>query len=226
MTDLPTPADSNSSRLRAIYRSYGGDNRKCRPEFYSKRLALLSFIRAVRALKPGQAELIFLNDGPIQPDVLALMTQAGEVVNRPHSELRASERPELSLPSERGWPATDLIWFAEYDYLYRSDALVGLISAADAFPSATYSALYGLKRRVRRAGVSVVRLALNGYQMARRWLGRPTRLMEAPDPVLISHLESAELSLGTDWEALAGETLRWAQAVDSPRRQAAAASPA
>ena len=66
--------------LHLIYRSYGGENRKGRPDFYSKQVALASFVRSFRALEPGQAEVVFLNDGPIPADLHALIP-CGSSVN-------------------------------------------------------------------------------------------------------------------------------------------------
>lgn len=294
--------------LHLIYRSYGGDNRKGRPDFYGKTLALQSFLRAFRALEPGTAEVLFLNDGPIPAERLALMADAGEVLNRPHAGLRASVRAALDLTVARGWADADLVWFAEDDYLYRPEALAALPAAADAFPEAEYFSLYalighrtwrgtvvpvsrwhgtwrdtpprpvrghawqpalsstgtfggrvaairadrrlmlaalwtgsaydhttwlmlhgqrpypigwlwrelraeqGAVRRLRRVGVSSLRLALNAYQAARRLAGRPTRTLVAPEPALITHLETDHLAVGTDWGALARETVAWAAA--------------
>ena len=116
--------------LHLIYRSYGGENRKGRPAFYSKRLALASCIRAFQALEahePGSAELIFLNDGPIADDLVEMMERSGEVLARPHRGLRASVRASLDLPAARGWAPDDLVWFAEDDYLYKPRALVDLV---------------------------------------------------------------------------------------------------
>ena len=64
--------------LHLVYRSYGGENLKRRPFYYSKMLALISFVRA--ATKVRDAELLFLNDGPIPDDKLAVMSRYGRVV--------------------------------------------------------------------------------------------------------------------------------------------------
>ncbi|CAN5175526.1 hypothetical protein BH10PSE17_BH10PSE17_05690 [soil metagenome] len=128
--------------LHIIYRSYGGENKKGRPEYYSKHLALASAVRAFQSLEPGQAELLFLNDGPIPDDRLRLMEQSGEIIARSQMGLRGSMRNALALPSERGWPADDLVWLAEDDYLYLPQAFSGLLAAASAFPEADYFGLY------------------------------------------------------------------------------------
>jgi hypothetical protein len=128
--------------IHIIYRSYGGENRKSRPDYYSKWLALLSFVRAVQQVKPGAAEVIFLNDGPIPEDRLRVMEKSGEVLARSNLGARGSMRAALAIPVLRDWPHDDLVWLAEDDYLYQPRALNDLIAAADAYPDASYFALY------------------------------------------------------------------------------------
>ena len=50
--------------LHIIYRSYGGENLKNRPDFYSKLVCLYSFIDSVLMIDE-EVKLIFMNDGPI-----------------------------------------------------------------------------------------------------------------------------------------------------------------
>jgi hypothetical protein len=130
--------------LHIISRSYAGENKKGRPDYYSKRLSLLSVIQAFRQLPPGTAELIFVNDGPIPDDRLELMKSAGEVVMRSNLGMQGSMLAMLELPIKRAWPADDLVWFAEDDYLYLPRAFADLVAASAAFPQATYFALYAL----------------------------------------------------------------------------------
>jgi hypothetical protein len=126
-------------RLRIVYRSYGGENMKNRPDYYSKALALQSFLCAAEAV---DAEIVFMNDGPIPEERLALMRNIGEIVTLPGVGMRRSYVTGLRLPSRRGWPLEDLVWFSEDDYLYAPDALSHLVKAADELP-ADYFALYG-----------------------------------------------------------------------------------
>lgn len=127
--------------LHVIYRSYGGENFKDRPAFYSKLLALTSFVRAVRETDVP-VEVIYLNDGPIPADRLALMRGSGEIVARSSLGNKGSVRAALALPLERGWPDDDLVWLAEDDYLYDPAALSVLAEAPAVFPTAAYFALY------------------------------------------------------------------------------------
>jgi hypothetical protein len=89
--------------LHIIYRSYGGENRKGRPDYYSKILALASLVRSFRQVTPGEAELIFLNDGPIPADRLRLMEASGEVLARSKLGLRGSMQGALALPGATIW---------------------------------------------------------------------------------------------------------------------------
>ena len=130
--------------LHIITRSYAGENKKVRPEYYSKRLSLLSLIQAVQQLEPGTAELIFLNDGPIPKDRLELMKTSGEVIMRSELGMRGSLRAILELPIVREWPHDDLVWFAEDDYFYLPRAFSDLVAAGHAFPNASYFGLYAL----------------------------------------------------------------------------------
>ena len=127
--------------IHVIYRSYGGENKKGRPAFYSKLVALVSIVHALAEFE-GKGEIIFLNDGPIPRDRLHVMERSGEILARSQLGMRGSMRTALALPAQRGWPDRDLVWFAEDDYLYRADSISALDSAAKEFPDAAYFALY------------------------------------------------------------------------------------
>jgi hypothetical protein len=159
--------------LHIIYRSYGGENKKGRPDYYSKLLSLASFIRSFAQLKPGVAEVIFLNDGPIPADRLRLMEPWGEVVARSNLGLRGSWEATLALPLERGWPKDDLVWLAEDDYLYLPNSLNDLVAAAEASPDVEYFALYAMVgSRLPNGDTSDDRVPHEN-----RWLNTKTRLV-------------------------------------------------
>ena len=130
--------------LHVVYRSYGGENTKGRPEFYSKLLALLSMVRCLKQLQREQVDLIFLNDGPIPSDRLNIMEKTGEVLARSGLGLKGSLHAALELPTERRWSRDDLVWFSEDDYLYQPRALADLVAAATVFTDASYFGLYAL----------------------------------------------------------------------------------
>lgn len=137
------PAGRGAIGLHVVYRSYGGENTKGRPAYYSKLLALSSLLRAVSNVR-RPVEVIFLNDGPIPADRLTVMERTGEVVALPGFGNKRSLRTALALPARRNWLARDVVWFAEDDYLYRPSALDRLVGAADAVPAAAYLGLYAL----------------------------------------------------------------------------------
>jgi hypothetical protein len=130
------------TRLRVIYRFYAGENAKPRPSCYSKRLALVSFLRAFEALGDTGC-VVFLCDGGLpEEDILHVMQQAGEVVCTDSGSSRSSYLAALKMPRKCGWQE-DIFWFAEDDYLYTPEALLQLIHAVNAVPEADYFALHG-----------------------------------------------------------------------------------
>jgi glycosyl transferase family 2 len=129
--------------LRLVYRSYGGENTKRRPHYYSKLLTLTSFVQA--AQRVSGVEVIFLNDGPIPANRLAIMSRFGEVIqiaDQPQG-LRASYRAALAMAQTKPWPDHDVVSFVEDDYLFTPDALGYLVEAAAGLPEASYFSLYG-----------------------------------------------------------------------------------
>jgi hypothetical protein len=151
LPDLPVPSDAPekgerplaATRFHLIYRSYGGENTKGRPAYYSKLLALASFLRAVGETD-APVDVVFVNDGPIPQDRLALMRPAGEIVTLPSVGLKRAWLSALSIPRRRRWDGRDLVWFSEDDYLYLPDAFSSLWQAAAGCPDCDYFTLYGL----------------------------------------------------------------------------------
>lgn len=142
--------------LRIVFRSYGGENLKGRPAYYSKELALDSFERAYERARaelggvdrPGQTpshgiDVTFANDGPIDPALLRRMEALGPVVQTQGGPvgLKASYTFALNLPDRFGWPDSDVVFYLEDDYLLAEDSLVALARAVDAIPQAHYFAL-------------------------------------------------------------------------------------
>lgn len=133
--------------IRVVYRSYGGENLKGRPPFYSKDLALWSLLRAAQsaAVRPT-----FLNDGPIPEARLDVMGSRGEVrsLSQRPAGMRSSYWSALRFAARSNWPDDDVVLFSEDDYLYTSDALVRLAEAADALPGVSYFAPYASTPRL------------------------------------------------------------------------------
>lgn len=127
--------------LHIIYRSYGGENTKGRPAYYSKLLSMLSLVRAVEEYE-GRAEIHWLNDGPMPAPRLTVMERSGEVVAHDKLGNKGSLRTALAMPEARGWSQDDVVWLAEDDYLYLPSAMNDLNGATRAFPEASYFGLY------------------------------------------------------------------------------------
>ena len=100
--------------LHIFYRSSGGDNRKDRPPYYSKRNSLLSFLRAYAVIR-DRATVAFVNDGEISDDRRALMYRWGEIVQLGGIGNTPSHLATLRLAVSSASP---LVYFAEDDYLY------------------------------------------------------------------------------------------------------------
>jgi hypothetical protein len=131
--------------LHLVYRSYGGENLKRRPFYYSKMLALISFVRA--ATEVEDAELLFLNDGPIPDDKLNVMRRYGRVAETGEEAkgMRASYRAALDLVTTESWTDDDVVCYVEDDYLFMADALIALTEAVAALPEASYFSFYGTR---------------------------------------------------------------------------------
>ncbi|KQS68802.1 hypothetical protein [Modestobacter sp. Leaf380] len=122
-----------------LFRSYGGDNRKGRPEWFSKATALASVVRAAEV---AGAELVFVNNGPIPEDRLRVMESAGTVVTLPGVGVHESYLSALRLATSGRWADDQLVWISEDDYLYHPEALRRLERAAETITTADYFALY------------------------------------------------------------------------------------
>lgn len=132
--------------VHLVLRSYGGENLKRRTSYYSKLLALTSFVRAASRLP--DAEVIFLNDGPVPPLHLELMERFGRVETIPGAPvgMRASYWRAVTLPARHPeWSDSDLLSLNEDDYLFRPDAFTKLAAAADELPEASYFSVYGTR---------------------------------------------------------------------------------
>jgi hypothetical protein len=164
--------ETSAMRLRLVYRSYGGENAKGRPYFYSKALALTSFVRA--AAKVPTAEVIFLNDGPIPQDRLDIMQRHGsvhQIADQPVG-MRNSYRYGLRLPKLLGWDESDVVSYVEDDYLFTADAFTALDEAMRQLPEASYFTLHG------------VRPADAEDRAGRRFLHTPQNWQAQPDHVV------------------------------------------
>lgn len=133
----PEPATT----LRVLYRYASSANLKSRPDYFTKSLALASFVRAARVAGPA-VRVTFVVDGEPPRPVESVMVDAGDLLRVRCGSNRASYLQTVQLPRTR--PVTeDLTWFAEDDYLYEPSSLAELLRAADAIPEASWFALSG-----------------------------------------------------------------------------------
>ena len=62
---------------------------------------------------------------------------------------------------------------------------------------------------LRRSDILGRRAWLNVYSAFRMRRGARARILVAPDPALITHLETASMAAGTDWSVVAQQTREW-----------------
>jgi hypothetical protein len=124
-----------------IYRSTAKENKKLRPAFYSKQLALCSFLRAIENMQQ-RSDIIFINDAPISAKLESIMELNGEIVNIVGLTLIKSYYTTIRFAKIRGWNDNDFAYFSEDDYLYHPDAFRSLIAAANLIECPSYFALY------------------------------------------------------------------------------------
>jgi hypothetical protein len=150
-----------------VYRSYGGENRKRRPHYYSKLLTLTSFVRAATRLP--QADVTFLNNGPVPADRLSVMQRFGRVVQLAEQPqgLQASYSAALLLSTTEPWSDDDVVTFIEDDYLFTEDAFLALAEATSALPQASYFTLYGDRPDYSDPAATVT------YSLPRHWTPAP-----------------------------------------------------
>lgn len=152
--------------LHLVYRLYGGENVKGRPDFYSKRTCLASFLRAAEV---ADCQVVALADGPIPDELRAMVGSQGRVIDVPGGPvgMRGSYLAALRLPDRMGWSDDDLVYFCEDDYLHDPQALVALKNAAVAIPAAGYFALYASTPRHPAFGQGVA------FSAPADWIERP-----------------------------------------------------
>ncbi len=123
-----------------VYRSVGTENRKARPDYYSKDGCLGSFLVALEAVRDC-GDVIFLNDGPI-PDHRRAAMSIGMVLTLPDVGNVASFRAAISLTDWRGWAEDDLVYLCEDDYLHLPRALSEVERAFAQIQTAAYLSAY------------------------------------------------------------------------------------
>ena len=129
-------------KLHAVYRTTGSANTKRRPDFYSRRVALESFLASIQLVQEFD-DIVFIVDGSMPDEELASLHRAGDVLALGGVGNSASYRRALALLDERiGWSDDDLVYFAEDDYLYQNEAFQKLLGAVHAVEQASFFTLY------------------------------------------------------------------------------------
>jgi hypothetical protein len=127
--------------LHVIYRYTAAENRRPRPPWFSKSLALASAILAARNCA-STTTLHFVVDGPVSPAVDQALANLGSVLHVDGGWTRPSYLRALEFALQQPWPPDDVVYFCEDDYLHASDAFRELMRAASALPHAEFFSLY------------------------------------------------------------------------------------
>lgn len=117
----------------AYYRVTPTGNGKPRPDWFSKRAALRSFLEAAERVS---AQIVVVADGGV-PDELRDLVPDRVLAVRGGSAAKSFRRLLDVADAEQG-----LVWFAEDDYLYLPEALEAVREAARALPHADYFGVY------------------------------------------------------------------------------------
>ena len=129
-------------KLHVVYRISASENHKARPAFYSKRVALASFLESLARVEVV-GDVHFLCDGPVSEDLVATMRARGAIVELPGLGNSGSYRRALAMLHEPPrWSDDDLVYFAEDDYLYRPEALAEMVTAAHEIVAASFFTPY------------------------------------------------------------------------------------
>lgn len=125
--------------VHVVYRYAAAVGDKPRPDYFSKKLALHSFLVALEEVR-DEVAVTFLVDGDVEADVEAMMRGAGALHRGRWGSNRASYAEQLRVAAG---VRAELVWFAEDDYLYAADALHALVAAVQDLPGVSWFALSG-----------------------------------------------------------------------------------
>lgn len=127
------PSARGTDRTTAFYRTSAAGNAKPRPHWFSRRVALRSFLLAADRIG---AEVVVVADGGLPAELRDLVP--GEVVEVRGGSAAKGFRRLLDVADV----GTGLVWFAEDDHLYRPEALAAVHEALQALPHADYASVY------------------------------------------------------------------------------------
>lgn len=186
------------SKLFVIYRSTGPDRFPRRPAYFDKLLCLKSFLLSYRAVR-DQASILFLNDGPVPEDRLAVMRRWGGIVELPGLGNGPSFR--RAVESALAMPDDTIAYFAEDDYLYLEPAIQRLTAAFAPLRRADFAAVRLAARPRGRPKEHLMWRWLQGQKLF-AWKF-PKRMLLGPVPSLATHMDTQSLAPVVDWAAVA-----------------------
>ena len=128
--------------LHILYRTTARENRKPRPSWYDKCVALASLLQAANeCCFPTEVHL--LADGQLAPEIIELASAANlKQVRISGGSNRRSFLASLRYARGLTNSSNDFIWLSEDDYLYCPESFVRLYEAREEIPEADYFALY------------------------------------------------------------------------------------
>lgn len=133
------------TKLRLIYRLYGGQNLKSRPAGFDKLTCLASFLMAAEVARRSRpVDVVIVCDGPVPDRWLSVARPHSRVVDIPGGPvgMRRSYLAAIRLAVRSDWPADDLVYLSEDDYLFQPEAFADWAAAYDMLPKHAYTALY------------------------------------------------------------------------------------
>jgi hypothetical protein len=133
-----------------IYRYYPGENIKDRPHFYSKRLALKSFLNAYRKVH-AEKKLIFFVDA--HPGTINLLDGYEELITETYflNGIGNSNSYLKSIEYIVKLNDNDIFYLSEDDYLYLPKALGSFVDAIEKLAFVQYVTLYDHPDRYTRS---------------------------------------------------------------------------
>ena len=140
--------------IHFIYRSAPGSSKKeTRPSYFDKVSCLKSFLKAVDYVDSEmRGDLIFLNDGELDSSIMEIMNSSkSELIQLGGIGNSSSLRAAHELARTRNWDSSDIIYFAEDDYMYKEEAFAFLLGAASAIKEGHYFTLYDHPDRYTRS---------------------------------------------------------------------------
>lgn len=129
--------------LHVLYRTHAGENRKPRPQGYSKATCLRSLLASLDNMR-SEFTFTVISDGPVPPELLPLLRP--EFHTRVISAGRASVSMRKTLTTARRMARAasddDVFWLCEDDYLYDLESMTEFCSISRRLDGGAYLTLF------------------------------------------------------------------------------------